>query len=60
LPIAPIILVPVAAAHFLLMLSPVWQPQLFTNAFLRKMPRLIFARSFSWSHTFEALSMLFE
>ncbi len=60
LPTAPIILTPVADANFLLMLSPVWQPQLYTNASLAKMPRLSLPSSFSCSQAFDALSIMFE
>ena len=38
---------PVAARHFALMLSPVWQPQLRTSASRVKIPRRICPNSFS-------------
>ena len=41
-PITPHIWVPVAAYHFFVMLSPVWQPQLLTNAPRAKTLPLIF------------------
>ena len=40
-----------------LMLSPVWQPQLFTNAPLAKMCRSIFERSVSCNHALAELSI---
>ena len=57
LPITPHIWVPVAAFHFLVMLSPVWQPQLLTNAPRAKTRRLIFFASSSCSHDLQALSI---
>jgi len=56
LPSAPHIRIPVAACQCLLISSPVWQPQLFTNASLAKARRSIFARSFSCNHAFDELS----
>ena len=52
--------VPVAARNFWLMLSPVWQPQLRTRASRVKIPRWMRLSSFSWSHAFEALSIMLE
>src|SRR5438034_10099008 len=56
LPIAPHILVPVALYQYLLICSPVWQPQLLTNAPLAKMRRSICFKSSSCIHAFEELS----
>src|SRR3954447_12890843 len=58
LPITPHIGTPVAATHFLDMLSPVWQPQLLAKAPLAKTRLLIFRSSSSCSHDLQALSML--
>ena len=60
LPTAPIIGRPVAERHLPLMLSPEWQPQLFTKASREKMPRRILRKSSWWIHDFEALSIVFE
>src|ERR1700686_3567052 len=57
-PITPPIGIPVAAFHFLDMLSPVWQPQLLTNAPRAKARPLICFSSLSCSHDLQALSML--
>ena len=53
LPIAPHILVPVASYQYLLICSPVWQPQLFTKAPLAKARRSICFKSFSCIHEIE-------
>src|SRR5438046_8861688 len=57
LPSAPHMRVPVAAYQYLLISSPVWQPQLFTNAPLAKMRRSIFESSVSCSHALAELSI---
>src|ERR1051325_3939072 len=58
LPMTPHMGTPVAASHFLDMLSPVWQPQLLTKAPRAKTRPLIFFSSSSCSHDLQALSML--
>src|SRR3954465_4704855 len=57
LPIAPHMRVPVAACQYLLISSPVWQPQLFTNGPLAKIRRSIFERSVSCNHALAELSI---
>src|SRR5205085_5117811 len=56
LPIAPHIRVPVASYQYLLICSPVWQPQLLMNAPLAKARRSICFKSSSCIHAFEELS----
>ena len=56
LPIAPTMFVPVAACHFLDMLSPVWEPQLLIKAPRAKTLRLILVKSVSCNHDLAALS----